>query len=219
MWTELQILNANFNLQFRRKVAWTFAEYFLKTYCNMKKFGKCAIDITSQINSTSVRTTKRECSFNNSAALAEVSFDGTKESFQICLGNATSKGPFRDYGLSHIVPCVLNKLVEMFDRESLQEIAEVLIIHHNNLLLRITNQNCANPSADQQVLQIPVCGIVAALEREDSMSRLPRLQEVTEKDPGNTEISRLHSVVCAAFVGAVVGVLTYFALQKYQICV
>lgn len=179
----------------------------------MKKRCKCATDIADVICDLLKETSTKECAYSGVAEIKLVEYDGSKFSFEICLGNAFAEEKLRDYGLKHIIPFILKNLPDLYACKAFDEVSQFLLLHDNNLLLRIINKNASS----DRVLHLQVCDVLKALEEQEAIEkRYPKLKVL------NNYLSRyslgpvsplVRNLVVASVVGATVGIVTYLFMH------
>jgi hypothetical protein len=75
--------------------------------------------------------------FVEKVALVSGTYKGTSTSLGIAFGNITSTAEFRRYGLSNNLEKTLKHIVDLFDEEQLMNAVEIIIVHGDQVLIRI----------------------------------------------------------------------------------
>ena len=177
----------------------------------------CGSTMGDIISSVSYQYQAKDSVFKKTEALSELSFDGTKSSLAVSLGNSLAKKALRDYGLPHVITHIINHLPDIHECEQLTEKDQILILHDNNLLIRIVN---TSTKVKGEIIQIEIEAILNRLQDQDTMTHAKLVQErITHevKDLANSWIETLTPhfprVMTALAMGAVAGAVTYIALQ------
>lgn len=132
-----------------------------------RKCTKCDTDIAQTISDCSIKSNLNNCKYINTetyAPIKEIKYDGTKQSFEICLGNVSADPKLREYGLRYIVPFILKNLPDLWLCEDLENVAAILIIHECIVLIRVTNSK----ENLEKVLEIHVNRILKEMEIGES---------------------------------------------------
>ena len=121
----------------------------------------------------------------------------------------------------HIVPFILKNIPDLYECEDLSHVAVISLVHEEVTLLRIVNQR----DGLTKVLGLDVGSILLRMERAETShtqtppplsplsppTRTAYLQSCTEsKSPQR----RLHPLLLSSAVGALVGLLTYWKLNR-----
>lgn len=177
----------------------------------------CGSTMGDIISSVSYQYQVRDSVFKKTEALSELSFDGTKSSLAISLGNSLAKKELRDYGLPHMITHIIHHLPDIHECEQLMEKDQILVLHGNNLLIRIAN---TSTNVKGMIIQIEIEAILNRLQDQDTMTHAKLVQErITHevKILANSWIETLSPhvprVMTALAMGAVAGAVTYIALQ------
>lgn len=72
-------------------------------------------------------------------AIAQLEFDGTKDSFEIALGNLTGCRKLREYGLINKMPILLKSICCLYHEIRVASVSGLVVAHDNNLLIKVTN--------------------------------------------------------------------------------
>jgi len=176
--------------------------------------------------------------------IQQVYFDGSKESLELSLANVLADRRLREYGLGdlpavcdlvkrlsyshfthpliptavgHIVPFILKNIPDLYECEDLRHVAAISLIHEEVILLRIVNQNIDLTKA----LSLDVGAVLQRMERaETSPTQAPTSQPRSpppqhDPQPAPTAASPLrHPLFMSSAVGALVGLLTYWKLNR-----
>ncbi len=157
--------------------------------------------------------------FNGKDALSDVDFDGSKASLEIGLGNCTAQHKLRSYGVPRTISFVLKSIPELYECEDLHKIDQILILHDNNLLIRITNQSA---EADKQVMQVEIRKVLEQIAKKDLSAHMELVKEKVKAEFADwahscagyvRERATSREWLAAAAVGLVLGVVSYYTFK------
>lgn len=160
--------------------------------------------------------------FNYCEALCELTFDGSLPSLKVCLGNCTANQKLRAYGLPLTVTFVLKNLPDLYVCEQLHKTDQILVLHDNNLLLRVTNTSL---EVMPEVLQIEVRVVLAALSYADSKTHIKLVKEKIRSEFGEAVhsawelckrpfgTSRGKNLLAASVVGVAAGIVAFYVIS------
>jgi hypothetical protein len=179
---------------------------------------KCGSEMADIISAVSYKYRSQDCVFNGLEALSDVDFDGSKASLEVGLGNCTAQKKLRSYGIPRTISFVLKSIPDLYECEDLHKIDQILILHSNNLLIRITNKSL---EADKQIMQVEVQNVLEQIAQKDASAHMQLVKEkikaefvdwasscagyVRERIPPN--------YLAAAAVGLVLGVVSYYTFK------
>ena len=92
--------------------------------------------------------------FVEKAALVSGTYKGTSTSLGIAFGNITSTAEFRRYGLSNNLEKTLKHIVDLFDEEQLMNAVEILIVHGDQVLIRIKRDDLVDLNGSILVVDV-----------------------------------------------------------------
>lgn len=167
------------------------------------------------IRSTSDRFSSHECAFRVVPALSETSFDGSKPSLLKSLGNCTAAHRLREYGIQRTIMFVLAAIPDLYECEPLKKTQQVLILHDDNVLIRIRN---TAEDADDKVMHVNIRSILIALERDDGQAHSQIGRQRADSEIVEWMSNALYNIrnrvirmpANALFVGIAVGAVAYY---------
>lgn len=179
---------------------------------------KCGSDMADIISTVSYKYSSQVCVFNQTEALSEVQFDGSKDSLQAGLANGCAVNKLRAYGIQRTISFVVNAIPELYECQELGKIDQVLILHNNNLLIRITNKAA---DVDKQIIQVEIRNILQEIEKQDSKVHTKLVTEKVKAEfidwvsasVGYVKEKLNNPVAVALAVGAALGVVSYFTFH------
>jgi hypothetical protein len=180
---------------------------------------KCVSAMANIISEVNYKHRSQDCVFNETTALCEIEYDGSKESLEAGLRTTTTQHKLREYGMQRTVSFITNAIPDLYDREGLAHIQEVLVLHDNNLLIRIVN-TAEDP--DSGVMHLDVGQILKAVNEQDFKLHTTLVQEklqaeFTDWAVGKAEYLQQNlkkPIVVAGVVGAVLAVVSYLTFWK-----
>lgn len=141
---------------------------------NIPQRKRCGSIMGDIISSVSYKYATKDSVFNDVVALSDLHFDGSKHSLAIALGNCSAQKSLRAYGLPRTLTHIVMHFPELHECEELNRIGQILILHDNNLLIRIAN---TSPEAEKNVIQVEMQAVLKELENQDSKTHAQLVQE------------------------------------------
>lgn len=92
----------------------------------------------------------------NREIFATQEFDGTKQSFEIALGNLSYSNRLREYGLMNKISYILKSLYQLYEEASIRITSDLVISHGETVLIMISN-NSVNKEDTNEVLYLDIC--------------------------------------------------------------
>ncbi len=144
-------------------------------------------------------------------AISTITYNGTKSSLDIALGNVTSDKKLRQFGLLHTLPMVLKNVVQLFDEEKLGEAKEIVITHNTSVLIRCENTGCNGSvvfTLDVEQVTSKMCekNIFCPTLTKRKLMTWFRTTDLRER----TDQSRLRNFFVVCVVSFSFGLLAYF---------
>lgn len=180
----------------------------------------CETTMGNIISSVSYKYQTKDCVFNEVKAMCELYFDGSRNSLAVTLGNCCAQKDLREYGLPRTLTHMIKHFPELHGCEELHKIDQILILHDNNLLIRITN--CSS-EVEKSVIQVEMRNVLKELENQDSKTHAKLVQEKITAEVENLLARLMHAVtpadpqvrqvLGATALGVAAGVITYCVLR------
>jgi hypothetical protein len=180
---------------------------------------KCVSALANIISEVNYKHRSQDCVFNGTTALCEIEYDGSKESLEAGLRTTTTQHKLREYGMQRTVSFITNAIPDLYDREKLAHIQEVLVLHDNNLLIRIVN-TAEDPG--NEVMHLSVGQILKAVNEQDFKLHATLVQEKLQAEFTDWAVGKMKylqqnlkkPIVVAGVVGAVLAVISYVTFWK-----
>jgi hypothetical protein len=179
---------------------------------------KCGSEMADIISAVSYRYRSQDCVFNGLDALSDVNFDGSKASLEVGLGNCTAQDKLRAYGLLRTISFVLKSIPDLYECEDLHKIDQILILHNNNLLIRITNKS---PEADKLIMQVEIQNVLDQIAKKDTTTHMQLVKEKIKAEfvdwvsscAGYMRERVTPEYLAAAAVGLTLGIVSYYTFK------